>query len=176
MSMNSELRARLARLGPVRDMIPARSSSAAPELLFLRRLGPLERPIDIFRRLFDDGTTARAAKEAIDALAADGEAVCPVPGDADFLALARDLRALSVAMHRRRTFTDPAAFIADVRMRHGLSQRHFAERLGLDVRTLQNWEQGRNQPDAAVLSLIVLFDHDPAAVAQAVFGPEARHA
>ncbi len=171
MSTKSELRARLARLGPVRDMIPARSSSAEPEPLLLRRIGPFERRITVFRRLFDDGATARAAKDAVDELAKDGTAVCLVPSDADMAALASDLRALDVEMHRRRTVADPAAFLAAVRERHNLSQREFADRLGLDVRTLQNWEQGRNRPDAAVLALVLLFDRDPATVAEAIFEP-----
>ena len=69
----------------------------------------------------------------------------------EFDALAHELAALDVRMHRPRTIPDPAAFIAEVRARHNLSQREFAGALGLDVRTLQNWEQGRNRPDAAVL-------------------------
>ncbi len=56
-----------------------------------------------------------------------------------------------------------------VRERAGLSPRQFAERLGFDVRTVQNWEQGRNWPDSMVLSLIAVFDQDPAAGERAVF-------
>jgi DNA-binding transcriptional regulator YiaG len=171
MSTTSELRARFERLVPVRDMIPARSSSAEPEPLFLRRIGRFERRITVFRRLFDDGATARAAKDAVDELAKNGTAICLVPSDADMTALARDFRALDVEMQRRRTVADPASYLAAVRERHNLSQRDFADRLGLDVRTLQNWEQGRNRPDAAVLALVLLFDRDPTTVAQAVFEP-----
>jgi putative transcriptional regulator len=123
----------------------------------------------VFRRLFDEGVPARAAKDAIDILAKEGSVVCPIPSDTDFRALARDLRALDVEVGRRRAINDPAAFIADVRARHHLSQREFADRLGLDVRTLQNWEQGRNRPDDAVLALVRLFDDDPRRVAHAVF-------
>jgi DNA-binding transcriptional regulator YiaG len=173
MSTNSELRARLARLGPIRDTVPARSSSAEREPLYLRRIGRFERRVTLFRRLFDEGITARAAKDAIDALASQDEAVCLIPSDADMDALARDLRALDVEMHRRRTVADPAAFIIAVRARHNLSQREFADRLGLDVRTLQNWEQGRNRPDDTVLAFIRLFDADPDSAHRAVFEPVA---
>ena len=169
MSTNSALKARLARLGPVRDMIPARSSSAAPEPVFLKRIGPYKDRIGVFRRLLDEGVPARAAKDVIDSLAKVGSVVCPVPSDTDFVTLARNLHALDVELSRRRVVDDAATFIAEVRARHHLSQRDFAARLGLDPRTLQNWEQGRNRPDDAVLALVRLFDEDPRRVARAVF-------
>jgi putative transcriptional regulator len=126
----------------------------------------------VFRRLFDDGVTARAAKDAIDMLAARDWTICPVPGDTDMGRLAADLLALDVEVQLRRPEQDETGpWIAAVRERHKLSQRDFADRLGLDVRTLQNWEQGRNRPDSAVLSLIRLFDRDPALVLSAVFEP-----
>lgn len=150
-------------------MIPARSSSAAAEPIFLKRIGAYRERIAVFRRLFDEGVPARTAKDAIDTLAKEGSVVCPIPRDTDFATLARDLRTLDVEVSRRRSVNDPAAFIADVRARHHLSQRDFADRLGLDVRTLQNWEQGRNRPDDAVLALVRLFDDDPSRVAHAVF-------
>jgi putative transcriptional regulator len=74
-------------------------------------------------------------------------------------------------LRRRREIADPAAHLVAVRTRHRLSQRQFADRLGFDVRTLQNWEQGRNRPDSAVLALVTLFDRDPAAVEFPLFAP-----
>ena len=46
-----------------------------------------------------------------------------------------------------------------------------AEGLGFDLRTLQNWEQRRNKPDAAAISLIRLFDRDPGLVHGAIYEP-----
>jgi putative transcriptional regulator len=45
----------------------------------------------------------------------------------------------------------------------GLSQRVFAKLVGVSVKTLQNWEQGRRQPlgPAAVLLTVLLTDPDP---------------
>ena len=50
-----------------------------------------------------------------------------------------------------------------------MSQRQFAAAIHVPLATLQNWEQGRNQPDNAVLSLMVLFDQSPERVRRAVF-------
>jgi DNA-binding transcriptional regulator YiaG len=94
--------------------------------------------------------------------------------DNDLAALARDIKPMNVSVHRRRLLDEPAAFIADLRARHSLSQRDLADALGLDVRTLQNWEQGRNQPDAAALTLMLLFDKSPDLVSQAVFEANAE--
>ena len=65
----------------------------------------------------------------------------------------------------RRRHPDPG-LIAEVRARHGLSQREFAGVLGIDIDTLQNWEQGRNRPDVAALNLVMAFDKAPELIEQ----------
>ena len=170
--MNSELKAVLERLGPIRVIRHDRSFSDEHVAVSLRRkAGPFTRPIDVARRLFASGMSMRAAHTAIDDLAARSRAICEVPIDGGIEALARDLAPLDVVLLRLRTVADPSTYIAAVRDRHHLSQREFAASLGLDVRTLQNWEQGRNRPDAAVLSLIALFDRNPALVEDVTFEP-----
>jgi DNA-binding transcriptional regulator YiaG len=169
--MNSELTARLERLGPIREAVPARSFSDELLPVLLRRTGAFHDRIAVARRLRDCGLSLRAAHAAITRLASDDWAVCEIPVDDGVDALAHDLAPLDVRVHRRRAVSEPDRYIAAVRERHGLSQRAFAAALGLDVRTLQNWEQGRNRPDAAVLSLITLFDRDPALVEAVVFEP-----
>ncbi len=172
MSTNSELRARLERLGPVRDAVHDRSFSDECHTVSLRRdPGPFTQPVSVARRLFASGLSLRAAHSAITALAAEGRTICEIPVDGGIEELARDLIAMNVHLQRRRTIGDPAAYIAAVRDRHHLSQREFAASLGVDLRTLQNWEQGRNRPEAAVLSLIALFDRDPALVEAVTFEP-----
>jgi putative transcriptional regulator len=44
--------------------------------------------------------------------------------------------------------------IVEARHRSGLSQSEFANLLGVSVRTLQDWEQGRRHPSRAAQSLI----------------------
>jgi putative transcriptional regulator len=170
MSMNSELKAALERLGPIRAMTHDRSFSDERESILLRRDPvPFVSAVKVAKRLFASGMPMRAAHTAINELAATGWAVVQIPVDGGIEDLGRELLPLNVHLHRRRALPDPAAFIASVRARHKLSQREFAAALGLDIRTLQNWEQERNRPDAAVLSLVALFDRDPAMVADAVF-------
>ena len=43
---------------------------------------------------------------------------------------------------------------ADARSKTGLSQAKFAELLGVSIRTLQEWEQGRRSPSGAARSLL----------------------
>ena len=170
MSMNSELKAILERLGPIRDASQDHLSfSAETEPALLRRVGKFQWRIKVAHRLRASGLGLKAAHTAISELAEQDWTLCDIPVDGGIEDLARDLLLLDVKLLRRRSIAEPAAFIAEVRARHNLSQRVFATALGLDVRTLQNWEQGRNRPDAAVLSLVALFDRDPAAVRDAVF-------
>ena len=43
---------------------------------------------------------------------------------------------------------------AEARARVGLSQQEFARLLGVSVRTLQDWEQGRREPNGAAKTLL----------------------
>lgn len=51
--------------------------------------------------------------------------------------------------------------VASVREKVGLSQARFAELLGISVRTLQDWEQGRRSPSGAARTLLAIIDKDP---------------
>lgn len=46
----------------------------------------------------------------------------------------------------------PAA--AEARAKTGLSQQDFADLIGVSVRTLQDWEQGRREPTGAAKTLL----------------------
>ena len=58
----------------------------------------------------------------------------------------------------------PPSRIVALRKRLRLSRQMFADRFGLDVRALQEWEQGRRVPDRAARVLLTVIDHDPEAV------------
>ncbi|MFC0268149.1 helix-turn-helix domain-containing protein [Kushneria aurantia] len=50
----------------------------------------------------------------------------------------------------------------------GLSQRVFAERFGIPLGSLRDWEQGRRTPEAAVLSYMRVIARAPDAVIDAL--------
>lgn len=54
--------------------------------------------------------------------------------------------------------------IAGIRERTGLSQARFAQLLGVSVRTLQDWEQGRRAPSGAARTLLIVADKNPRAL------------
>lgn len=54
--------------------------------------------------------------------------------------------------------------VASVRERTGLSQPKFAELLGVSVRTLQEWEQGRRAPSGAARTLLLIAAKNPRAL------------
>ena len=51
--------------------------------------------------------------------------------------------------------------VASVRERTGLSQSRFAKLLGVSVRTLQEWEQGRRAPSGAARTLLLIAQKNP---------------
>ncbi len=69
---------------------------------------------------------------------------------ADLLEAVRDMKAGRAA----RSTQVPSPGAADARALVGLTQAQFASLLGVSIRTLQNWEQGRSQPSGAAQTLI----------------------
>jgi DNA-binding transcriptional regulator YiaG len=165
MSTFSELKGRLERLGPAQVVGPPPSFSGELVSLVLRLDGILDKPVLVAKRLYGAGLTLRSAHTIINRLAEARFAVCRIAEGADIPALAADLATMNVHAFRRRVAG--SGLIAEIRTRHGLSQREFAEVLGLDIDTLQNWEQGRNRPDPAALRLVMAFDEAPEVIARA---------
>jgi putative transcriptional regulator len=54
--------------------------------------------------------------------------------------------------------------VASIREKTGLSQERFATLLGVSVRTLQDWEQGRRTPSGAARTLLLIAERNPKAL------------
>lgn len=54
--------------------------------------------------------------------------------------------------------------VTEARQKTGLSQSQFAALLGVSVRTLQGWEQGRKQPSGAARTLLIIARTNPKAL------------
>ncbi len=67
-----------------------------------------------------------------------------------------------------RTFDFEDPDVAAIREEYGLSQAKFAALLGISVRTLQNWEQGRRKPQGPARVLLRVAKRSPKAVLDAV--------
>ena len=51
--------------------------------------------------------------------------------------------------------------VTNIREKTGLSQARFAQLLGVSVRTLQDWEQGRRAPSGAAKTLLMIAEKNP---------------
>lgn len=58
--------------------------------------------------------------------------------------------------------------VGEIRAEYGLSQAKFAAMLGISVRTLQNWEQGRRHPQGPARVLLRVAARHPRAILDTV--------
>lgn len=67
---------------------------------------------------------------------------------------------------RRRVIRTPE--IKQIRSKLGVSQSEFASIIGVSVRTLQNWEQKRREPEGPAKALLTIAEKNPQAVVEAL--------
>ena len=67
-----------------------------------------------------------------------------------------------------RTFVFQPEDIRTIREKLHKSQSEFAHMIGVSVSTLQNWEQGRRQPEGPARALLVVASKAPTVVAKAL--------
>ena len=72
------------------------------------------------------------------------------------------------ALRPSRTVRFEAEDVKAIRTRLDKSQSEFALMIGVSVSTLQNWEQGRRQPDGPARALLKVAAKNPDAVAEAL--------
>lgn len=67
-----------------------------------------------------------------------------------------------------RVFEIEPLDIKNIRKRLNVSQNVFALMIGVSVRTLQNWEQGRRKPEGPAKALLQIASRNPEAVLDAL--------
>jgi putative transcriptional regulator len=163
--MDSSLRERFARLGPIQAVDPVSSGSPATFVLRLRQDRAAPRTIDAALTLARRGLPLLRAKRVLEEVLATGNAIVTLPTVDDPASVLGELRdaGLAVALAEPRQTPD----VRDLRRRLGLTREQFAIRYGLDVETVRNWEAGRREPDRTARSYLIAIANDPARVAQA---------
>ncbi|MGL4635531.1 MAG: helix-turn-helix domain-containing protein [Beijerinckiaceae bacterium] len=79
--------------------------------------------------------------------------------------------ALAIAKSEKqaaRTFKPAAVEVAAIRKQLGLSQQAFANRFGLNLGIVRDWEQKRRNPDQAARTLLKVIEREPETVARAI--------
>jgi len=168
--MNSALKERFARLGPVQDVTPGRCGS--PVVLLLRPGAELarHRRIDAIHALVSGGTTMLRAKRAVEQALEQGRAVIELP----HVESPPDLQmALGAAGFVARILAPPGEVdVAALRARLDMTREQFALAFGFSVETVRNWEAGRREPGPA-LAYLHAIANDPDAVLDAYAGERA---
>lgn len=76
---------------------------------------------------------------------------------ANLLEAVRDMKAGRAEREQRIELSD----VAQARLQSGLTQAQFAKLMGVSVRTLQEWEQGRRSPTGAAKTLLRVARNHP---------------
>ncbi len=72
--------------------------------------------------------------------------------------------------HPSRQYEIKPPEIRLVREKLRASQGEFAMMIGVSIRTLQNWEQGRRRPEGPAKTLLRVAARNPAAILEALHG------
>mgnify|MGYP000225657054 CR=1 FL=1 len=81
--------------------------------------------------------------------------------------LLESVRQMKAGKAARTTVVTPTA-AAEARAKVGVPQTVFATMLGVSVRTLQEWEQGRREPSGAARSLLRIAQTHPQALRELI--------
>ena len=76
--------------------------------------------------------------------------------------MGRHMRGAKVAGARVTKVREPN--VRAIRRKSGLSQSQFAVLIGVNLRTLQNWEQGRTRPTGPARALLRIVEKNPKAM------------
>ena len=143
----------------------SRAGSNFPPLNFKLVPGKITQPVEIARLLTKHGMSLRKAHATLNRLS-KGEQVTVELRPEDAERLKAEFSSLGVWAPRVRPLGH--VDVRQVRERFGISQAEFAARFGLELDTIQNWEQGRYKPDPAAQLLLKIIQMRPDIVEQAL--------
>ena len=92
--------------------------------------------------------------------------------DKDFQKLVKSVKQMGSIMrgekitHRRTVLK--TVDVKALRERLGLTQNEFSGMIGVSIKTLQNWEQGRREPEGPAKALLRVVEKEPQAVLSAL--------
>ena len=92
--------------------------------------------------------------------------------DKDFQKLIESVKQMGSIMrgesipHRRTVLS--TVDVKGLRERLGLTQNQFSGMIGVSIKTLQNWEQGRRKPEGPAKALLRVVEKEPQAVMNAL--------
>lgn len=115
------------------------------------------------------GISTLQAKRAVELMLEHGENVISLPHVEDRSTLAQELEIAGVNLRWR--LSDPVD-VREVREQLGLTQEQFALRFNIPLATLQNWEQGGREMDAAANAYVRAIRRMPEEIARAQEGDE----
>ena len=166
--MDSKLRERFARLGPIRAV--DRVSGGSHAVFMLRRPKGRGAPktVDCTLLLARRGATLLRAKRAVEQMIASGRASISLPSVEDPATLIAELAKAGVAA--AQLWPQAPIDIVALRNRLGLTRKEFSLRYGLELETVRNWEVGRREPDMTAKSYLRAIANDPERVEEA-FAP-----
>jgi DNA-binding transcriptional regulator YiaG len=130
----------------------------------------IKQPVEFARLLTRYGLSLRKAHAILDILAfGKSFAVELSAPDNDSL-----LSELTRAGVEASIIGAPEVNVRKIREGIGLSQSDFATRYPFELDTIQNWEQGRNQPDSVARTLLKIIEENPAVVEKAMTKSSAK--
>lgn len=108
----------------------------------------------------------KQAHTAITALLVEPNVIVELPMLEDSIAFETEIEAHGAVAARIEAPEE--VDVKTIRETLGLSQETFAQRFGLDLSTVRNWEQKRSRPDTAARVLLRTIEKEPDAVTRAL--------
>jgi putative transcriptional regulator len=152
------LKARFERLGPVAGV--NRNPSGSSVGLELQLLSPQSfmRPVDAALLLATNGLSLLSAKRALESLLKSGLVRIELSSVPDADGLVAELQMLGIGAI---VLSEKSVDVRQLRTKLNLTQKQFALNFGIELDTLQNWEQGKRAPDKTAMSYLRVIDRAP---------------